>query len=84
MLKVIGDKAQAVNAARDLAKRSDNIHMYETTSGRFFVTDEVRPDLREIPFEKVSIRAIREYDVEYMEDIPMNERRFGTQFSSMT
>jgi len=74
MLRVIGDKAEAVSEARLLSKTIPGIRLYVTSSGSLLLTEEDRPELREIPFNDVSIRAIREYDVEYMEEVPESER----------
>ena len=76
MFIVLNDKSEAIKMARSLTKDHEGLRVYETLTGRTLITDQVRSDFREIPYMEVNLRAIREFGVESMEEVPMEDRMF--------
>lgn len=61
----MGDKVNAVHKARELNKaRNDDLHMYETPSGMFIITER---DLSS-DYEEVRFRSFSNSDLHHMKN----------------
>jgi hypothetical protein len=68
MLLVVTCEEQAVRRARELAKSTKGIKLFETLTGKFLITDQDQPsEYREISYKYVNLKFLQQYDIEKIE-----------------